>query len=281
MQAAPPPVDPILMPRGREQAGGDAPYEEGVVTDAERLLACLQLADDDPQAAIAEGARWLLVNNGVDAELCTANGYEAAGQWSEAEQAYLRAARVAEGTGDVRHLAIVASAGRTALAQGEAATAKTRFDQVLASETISDEVRGNVLAERARAHVGLDDGNAAQADLMAAQRLLPNEPAIWLLSATLARRQGDLDAAGDFIDRALELDQRDPATLLEAGNIAIRLNAFNVAREAWGRASEIAPASQAGQAAARNIARLDAMLADEANVPVELPEAEEGESLDE
>ncbi|NNC72335.1 MAG: hypothetical protein HKN78_05600, partial [Sphingomonadaceae bacterium] len=147
-----------------------------------------------------------------------------------------------------------------------------------ADTAIPAEFRGFTLLERARTHVALDDGNAAQADLIAAQRLLPNEPSAWLLSATLARRQGDLDAAGDFIDRALELDQRDPAILLEAGNIAIRLNAFNVAREAWGLASEIAPASEAGRAAARNVVRLDEMLADEATVPVELPESGEAES---
>ncbi|QLC25569.1 hypothetical protein HFP57_11425 [Parasphingopyxis algicola] len=275
LQAAPPPVDPVLIPPREESA---VETESAAMARAQRLLNCMRLADSDPNAAIAEGARWALTDGGIEAELCLGVGYENTADWDAAERAYLRAHDLAEAVEDTRRIGILANAGRVALRKGDAAAAKTRFDTVLADPDLSDDVRGNILLERAQAHVGLNDGNAAQADLIAAQALLPNDNAVWLLSATLARRQGDLDAAGDFIDRALELDQNDAATLLEAGNIAIGLNAYDIAEQAWTRAAAVDPDGVPGQAAARYLERLAALLAEEPGVPVELPDGAEIES---
>ncbi|WP_299321811.1 tetratricopeptide repeat protein [Parasphingopyxis sp.] len=273
-QAAPPPVDPILIPPREEAQQGDQTL---AMASAQRLLNCMRLAESDPGAAIAEGARWALTDGGIEAELCLGVGHEYSGDWDSAETAYLRAHGLAESADDTRAIGILANAARMTLRKGDAATARTRFDTVLADTELSDEVRGNVLLERAQAHVELENGTAAQTDLIAAQALLPNDSIVWLLSATLARRQGDFDTAGDFIDRALELDQTDPAILLEAGNIAIGLNAYAIAREAWGQAVAAEPESPAGQTAARNIERLDALLAAAPGVPVELPEADDVE----
>ncbi|MEO1168648.1 MAG: tetratricopeptide repeat protein [Pseudomonadota bacterium] len=270
MQAAPPPVDPILIPR-REESETDQSIAMG---SAQRLLNCMRLAERDPSAALAEGARWVLIDGGIDAELCLAVGHENTGDWESAEGAYLRAHGAAASASDTRAIGVLANAGRMALRKGDAATARGRFDTVLADPDLSDDVRGNVLLERAQAYVQLEDGASAQTDLVTAQALLPNDSIVWLLSATLARRQGDFDTAGDFIDRALELDQTDPAILLEAGNIAIGLNAYDIARQAWTRAMTAEPESPAGQTAARNIERLDALLAEAPGVPVELPETE-------
>lgn len=272
MQAAPPPIDPILIPP-REESGVE--IESAAMAQAQRLLNCMRLADSDPDAAIAEGARWALTDGGIEAELCLGVGYENKADWDAAERAYLRAHDLAEAVDDTRGTGILANAGRVALRQGDAAAAKARFDTVLADPDLGTDVRGNILLERAQAHVVLEDGDAAQADLIAAQALLPNDNAVWLLSATLARRQGDLDAAGDFIDRALELDQNDAATLLEAGNIAIGLNAYDIAEQAWTRAAAADPDGVPGQAATRNLERLAALLAEEPGVPVELPEGVE------
>lgn len=280
MQAAPPPIDPILIPpREEEQSEVDSP----TMLNAQRLLSCIGLAGSDPDAAIAEGARWALIDGGIEAELCLGVGYENGNDWEAAENAYLRAHGLAERGNDTRAIGIFASAGRMALRKGDAASARDRFNQVLADPDLADAVRGNVLIERAQAHVGLDDGTAAQADLIAAQALMPNDSAVWLLSATLARRQGDFDTAGDFIDRALELDQSDPAILLEAGNIAIGLNAPDIAEQAWTRAATADPTGPSGEAATRNLERLAAMLAAGPTVPVELPDegSIEDEAIDE
>lgn len=226
----------------------------------------------DPGTAIAEGARWALTDGGIDAELCLGVGYENANDWNAAESAYMRAHALATAADDTRTTGILVNAGRMALRNDDADTAVERFGAALADPDLSDSVRGTVLIERAQAHVSLEDGDAAQADLIAAQSLLPNDSSVWLLSATLARRQGDFDTAGDFIDRALELDQSDPANLLEAGNIAIGLNAYDIAEQAWNRAAAADPDGPSGQAASRNLERLAALLAEDPGVPVELPE---------
>ena len=276
MQAAPPPVDPILIPpRGPE------PEDQSLaLAEAQRLLNCMQLAQQDPDAAIAEGARWALTDNGVEAHLCLGVGYENDGEWARAEQSYMQAHARAEATNDTRQIGILVNAGRMALADGNAETARSRFDTALASDQLGESERGHVLLERAQVHVVLDDGTAAQTDLIAAQALMPNDKLVWLLSATLARRQGNFDEAGDFIDRALELDQSDPAILLEAGNIAIGLNAYGVAEQAWGRASAADPDGPAGQAARRNLERLNAFLSDGPTVPVELPDGVEADAAE-
>lgn len=275
MQLAPPPIDPILIPP-REEAQTER--QSPAMASAQRLLSCLQLADSNPAAAIAEGARWAVTDGGIEAELCLGVGYENSSDWLAAERAYMRAHGLADAADDIRATGILANAGRMALRNGDPAVARDRFGVVLAQPGLSDTVRGNVLIERTQAHVALEDGDAAQADLIAAQALLPNDSSVWLLSATLARRQGDLDAAGDFIDRALELDQSDPANLLEAGNIAIGLNAYNIAEQAWSRAAAADPDGPSGQAATRNLERLATLIAEGSTVPVELPEAEGPES---
>lgn len=271
LQAAPPVVDPILIPPRDDSR----PAEPESTVRARRLLDCIRTAGSDPQAAIAEGARWLVADGGIEAELCTGAGYEAAQDWDSASRAYRRGYDLAVTAQDTRRLGILANVGRMELRAGDAEGAVRDFTTVLADTEIRDEMRGNVLAERAQAQVALENGDAAQGDLIAAQALLPNDSGIWLLSATLARRQGDLDAAGDFIDRALELDQTDPSILLEAGNIAIRLNAYDVARQAWTRAHAADPEGAAGQAAQRNLDRLAALIASAPQVPVEMPDGAE------
>ena len=267
MQVTPPVVDPILEPRR------DAPVAEADVPVAAsaRLAACARLAEGDAEAAIAEGARWLIDGGGADAEQCLGLGYVAAERWQEAAEAFGRGADAVP-VGDPRHAALLAQAANALLAGGDTATAKTRLDALLAIESLDGATRGEALIDRARAHVALGDGAAAQADLTAAQALVPDDKLVWLFSATLARRQGQLDAAGDFIDRALELDRNDPAILLEAGNIAIRMNAYEIARQAWTEAAAADPGGTAGQAAQANLDRLAAMAAEEGNIPVELPE---------
>lgn len=277
LQLAPPVIDPILIPpREEDQTERQSP----AMASAARLLSCMRLAASDPAAAIAEGARWAVTDGGIEAELCLGVGYENSSDWEAAERAYMRAHGLADVADDTRATGILANAGRMALRRGDPSAARDRFGIVLADPGLSDTVRGNVLIERTQAHVALEDGDAAQADLIAAQALLPNDSSVWLLSATLARRQGDLDAAGDFIDRALELDQSDPANLLEAGNIAIGLNAYDIAQQAWTRAAAADPDGPSGQAATRNLERLAALVAEGSTVPVELPETEAAEPAD-
>ena len=91
-----------------------------------------------------------------------------------------------------------------------------------------------------------------------ALKLVPADPLAWLLSATLARRTGDLARAQADIGEAMKRAPDDAAVALEAGNIAILSGAEAAARTAWAAAIKASPDSPAGKAAADALKRLGA-----------------------
>ena len=91
----------------------------------------------------------------------------------------------------------------------------------------------------------------ARSDLDAAAKLVPQDPLIWLLSASLARRTGDLDRARTDIAEAARLSPDDASVALEAGNIAAMMGNDAAARTAWEAAVKIAPEGPQGKAAAK------------------------------
>ena len=259
MQVAPPVIDPILEPRreAREQAEA-APAPRASIDPARaRLAACAQLSQSDPASAIAEGARWLVEDGGAEAEQCLGLGYAADGQWDQARGAFLRAAE-SLAADDVRRPALLGQAANAALAGGDAAAARTALDAVLAYPGLDAGERGEALLDRARALVALGDGPAAQADLTTAQTLLPNDPLVWLFSATLARRQDDLSAAATYIAEAARLAPTDPAVMLEAGNIAVLSGREAAARANWQSVVAAAPQSAEADSARANLSQLTA-----------------------
>ncbi|MFX5245339.1 hypothetical protein ABTD35_21420, partial [Acinetobacter baumannii] len=67
------------------------------------------------------------------------------------------------------------------------------------------------------------------------------DPLAWLLSATLARRTGDLPRAKKDIGEALARSADDANVQLEAGNIAAAAGDEAGARKAWSEAARLAP----------------------------------------
>ncbi len=102
------------------------------------------------------------------------------------------------------------------------------------------------------------DAKAVRTDLEAALTLVPQDPLAWLLSATAARRAGDLPRAATDIAEARKRAPDDAGVALESGNIAVMMGEESKAREAWAAAVKAAPESEAGKTAATLIARLDA-----------------------
>src|SRR3546814_20023918 len=80
-------------------------------------------------------------------------------------------------------------AGNAWLVAGEAEKARAAFNTALAHGGGSDDWKGELYIDRARALVELGQPDAARADLDRALELVPRDPMGWLLSATLARRQ--------------------------------------------------------------------------------------------
>ena len=172
--------------------------------------------------------------------------------------AFEEAARDAENARDVRSANYWAQAGNAWLAAGEHAKARAALDAALASGHLSGLALGEARLDRARALVAAGDAEGARGDIDRALADAKDDPLAWLLSATLARRQGDLPRAKKDIAEALRRSGDDPQVQLEAGNIAAIDGNEAGARSAWGRVIELAPGSPTADAARKALAQFGA-----------------------
>ncbi|WP_129586187.1 tetratricopeptide repeat protein [Sphingomonas montana] len=187
---------------------------------AQRFDACTALAKTDAAAAVAEGERWVAANGGVPARLCLGLGYVAQERWAPAEIAFAQAATQAESVHDGRAASLWVQAANAALAGDDPARARSDLDKALALPVLTDILRGEAYLDRARAGVALNDLPAARIDLDQALKLVPADPLVWLLSAALARRQGDVRRAVRDLAEARTRDPRAPEITEEAARIA-------------------------------------------------------------
>ncbi len=220
---------------------------------------CLDQAIESPDAGVAFAQKWRMEGGSFYARHCMGFAYARAERWTPAIVAFEQAAEEAERGGEmVQGARLWAQAGNAALASGDVAKARTSFDAALARGLPDGLEKGEVHLDRARALVALGDMKAARESLDVALAQAPADPLGWLLSATLARRSGELRLAQAHIARAVQLSPDDASVALEEGNVAILTDHADVARSAWQRAVRIAPESPAGKAAADNLTRLPA-----------------------
>lgn len=217
---------------------------------ATRFDACAALAAERPEAAMEEASRWIVAQGGPQARQCLGLAYAAQQRWVPAATAFEQAAREAEVAHDARSAALWVQAGNARLAAGEAPAARAALSAALSSGTLTGAERGEAHLDRARASVALGDLKTARADMDKAIELVPADPLVWLLSATLARRQGDLTRASKDIAEAAKRSPDDASVAFEAGNIALLSGAPDAARVAWQGAIAVQPDSDAAKAAA-------------------------------
>ncbi|MBJ7443774.1 MAG: tetratricopeptide repeat protein [Sphingobium sp.] len=221
--------------------------------------ACLDQAVESPDAAVAFAQKWRIDGGSFYARHCMGFAYARAERWAPAIVAFEQAAEEAERSAEMAQSArLWAQAGNAALASGDAAKARQDFDAALARGLPDGMEKGEVHLDRARALVALGDGAAARDSLDVALAQAPKDPLGWLLSATLARRSGEMALAQAHIARAVQLSPDDASVALEEGNIAVLTDHADVARSAWQRAVRLAPTTAAGKAAADNLSRLPA-----------------------
>nr|WP_047167201.1 hypothetical protein [Sphingomonas sp. Y57] len=211
---------------------------------------CAALADANPTAAIEEAQAWAAAGGGMAARQCLGIAQSTLGQWPAAAATFEGAAKDAQIAMDPMAVVLWMQAGNAALAGDDPARARTAFDRALALPGLSDEMKGEVHLDRARAGVAINDLPGAKGDLAEATRLVPRDALGWLLSANLARRMKDLPLAFSAIRQAAALSPDDPSVAYEAGNIAAASGNMADARAAWTRAATAAPDSNAGRAAA-------------------------------
>ncbi len=217
--------------------------------DHDRWERCVEVATTDPEAAIADAERWKLAGGGFLAQQCRGMAYARVARWESAAGAFEAAAREAEVAKDVRSGKYWAQAGNGWLAAGDPARARSALDAALASGALAGLELGEAHLDRARARVALRDQQGARQDLDVAVVKAAADPMAWLLSATLARRMGDVPLAQRHIASAIELAGDDAAVQLEAGNVAASARDEAGAKAAWEKAVQLAPGSEAAAAA--------------------------------
>ncbi|WP_420143953.1 tetratricopeptide repeat protein [Sphingobium sp.] len=224
---------------------------------AATFQACLDQAIESPDDGIAFAQKWRIEGGSYYARHCMGFAYARAERWTPAIVAFEQAAEEAERGGEMVEAArLWAQAGNAAMASGDLPKARGDFDAALARGLPDGMEKGEVHLDRARALVALNDPSGARDSLDIALVQAPKDPLAWLLSATLARRTGEMSLAQAHIARAVQLSPDDAAVALEEGNIAVLTDHADVARSAWDRAVKLSPDSPAGKAAADNLSRL-------------------------
>jgi len=244
------------VPSAQAAADGRIPVPEKF---AKPFQACLDQALESPNQGVVFAQKWRLEGGSFYARHCMGFAYARAERWAPAIVAFEQAADEAERSGEMAQSArLWAQAGNAALASGDPAKARTSFDAALARGLPDGIEKGETHLDRARALVALGDVKAARDSLDVALTQVPQDPLAWLLSATPARRLGELKLAQAHIARAVQLSPDDASVALEEGNIAVLTDHADIARSAWQRAVKLAPESPAGKAAADNLTRLPA-----------------------
>ena len=227
----------------------------------DRLKASLEQAEGEPTKAITQASAWLAQTQGADRaepQQCLGAAYASEQRWRAAHDAFL-AARDASAPSDyARRARLGAMAGNAALTGSETTGALTDLDKAAADAALAGDkpLAGSIGADKARALVALGRNPEAAKALEQARADAPQDAEVWLLSATLSRRLGDLTAAQAQIETAGTLDGNDPAIALEAGVIAELAGNEDAARKSWQSAVAVAPNSPQATSAKAYLAQL-------------------------
>jgi len=247
-------------------APGAAPAAAPRSLEQDRLAVCQAEARSDPATAMVTASTWLGEAQGAGRsapQQCLGFAYTSLLRWEAAESAFL-AAREALPLGDrAARARLGAMAGNAALADERPEAALAAFALAQADATVAGEgeLAGLIAADRARALVALDRPAEAAEALAAARRGAPQDAGVWLLSATLSRRQGDLAAAQGQIETAAALAPASvalaPAIGVEAGLVAALAGQDEAARASWRSVLDSAPGAPEAEAAREYLAQLD------------------------
>lgn len=256
------PIALMLMQSGVNPATGqipgipeelrDRPPRGAVIGQREAappaIATCLDTARTDPAKAIDLATEWVSRTSGAQRAAgnhCLGVATGNAGDWEAASAAFLAARDEADNARFKARMGTLA--GTALLAQDRAPEALPVLEAAKAGSVGDASIGVENAIERAIALVALDRPTEAASALAEARTLGPDNANAWLLSATLARRQGDLATAQQQIERAATLNPVDPATGLEAGVIAALGGRDAAARQSF--ESVIAAAPESDQAA--------------------------------
>ncbi|HWT13908.1 MAG TPA: tetratricopeptide repeat protein [Allosphingosinicella sp.] len=245
---------PILLALAAVQATAAAPPADAGAEA--RFRGCTDLVRTDPERAVEMAAGWRVEGGGIFARQCLGLAYVALERWEQAAGVYEQAARDADLAQDPRRADLWVQSGNAWLAAGEGVRAVAAFDAALATPNLTNELRGEVHLDRARALVSLGNAAGAREELDRGLRLVPADPFAWYLSAALARQANDLVRARADIARARQLAPDDPEVALLAGTLAGLAGDMAEAERLYRQVAEGAPDSEAGRTARSSLETL-------------------------
>lgn len=260
MQSATPygsPIDPVLRPsEARPEAKVNSPSPPPKTPRDIRFDQCVDQAADDPSNGLLAANKWQLEGGGYLARNCLGFAYAELEDWTKATPEFVQSAEAAQAAGDERAANFWSQAGNAALASGDHLVALKHLGAALEQNGLDELLKGEVHLDMARAYVALNRYDEAKAQFVLVHELVPQDPLGWLLSATLARRMGDLELARTDITAAAKLVLADPAIALEAGNIAYEAGDMVNAKSNWEQAVKLGTDSPSAKVASRYLAQL-------------------------
>ncbi|HET9426766.1 MAG TPA: tetratricopeptide repeat protein [Allosphingosinicella sp.] len=221
-----------------------------------RYRRCADQVRTNPAQAVDAANQWLVQGGSLYARQCLGLAYVALERWEPAATVYEQAASEVPAAQDALRADLFVQAGNAWIAAAQPTRAILAFDQALTAPGLTDELRGEVHLDRARALVALDNPAGARQDLDRAVQLVPADPFAWYLSAALARREGNLSRARVDIGRALEIAPDNPDMQLLAGTLAGLAGDLQEAERLYRRVAERAPDGAAGRAARASLETL-------------------------
>lgn len=220
------------------------------VTDAQRYKGCVNAIPTHAAEAEQFALQWRGRGGGLPAHHCQGLAQMQQGRFTEAAATLASAARTAERETSPFAADFWGQAGNAAVLAGDEQMALGYFTTAIAQAGEEPRAAG-FYVDRARIWVEADNLPAARTDLDRALSLDREDADAWMLSAALARRQGDLSRAVHEIARASELAADDPDVMLEQGNIAAANGDIPTARQVWEQVRRAAPQSAAADLAGK------------------------------
>ncbi|WP_260925684.1 hypothetical protein [Novosphingobium sp. 9] len=252
--------------RKREQDAADAAASAPLLPQPKAASGCIDAVDADPEQAVDVAEKAMSSATGavrVRAGMCLGQAYTALDQWPDAQRAFTQARDAADASDHASRARLGAMAGNAALAANDPTVALALLgDAETDAKAGSDgSLVTSIDLDRARALVAV--GQPVQAGVVLAERRQadPNNAQVWLLSATLSRRLGNLAEAQTQIEKAGALSPpKSPygaAVGLEAGAIAMLSKHEDAARKSWQSVIQADPDSDEAQTARDYLSQLD------------------------